>query len=112
MMASPDQLLFHYRAKDSVEKLFALIKVEMEGDRMRTHNESTTNGKTFVTFIAGIIRTSILVQMSQYLNANSTSLKKSFYPIGKHRTQDDGLKKNHKKCTHKKAKRDSGVIRP
>jgi hypothetical protein len=76
--ANPDSLLFHYRAKDAVEKLFAQIKVEMEGNRMRTHSEETTDGKTFVTFIASIIRTELHVKMSHYLGANSLSMKKAF----------------------------------
>jgi transposase len=78
MNAGPDNLLFHYRAKDAVEKLFSQIKVEMEGNRIRTHNEETTDGKTFVTFIASIIRTALHVEMSHYLSANTLSMKKAF----------------------------------
>ena len=76
--ATPADVLDHYRAKDTAEKLFSQIKVEMDGNRIRTHNEQTTEGKTFVTFIACVIRSYLLTRLSQYLTNNSTSLKKAF----------------------------------
>ena len=78
MQSSASDILGHYRAKDADEKLFSQIKVDMDGGRIRSHNESTTNGKTFVTFIACVIRSYILGKLSEYLRANSTSLKKVF----------------------------------
>jgi transposase len=74
--SSPDDILYHYRAKDVAEKMFSQIKCDMEGNRIRTHNEQTTDGKTFVTFIACVIRSHMLNKLSQYLTNNSTSLKK------------------------------------
>ena len=76
--ATPEDILYHYRAKDSVEKIFAQIKCDMEGNRIRTHNEQTTEGKTFVTFIACIMRTYMLNKLNKYLKDNSTSMKKVF----------------------------------
>ena len=76
MQSSPAEILNHYRAKDMDEKLFSQIKVDMDGSRIRTHNESTTDGKVFVTFIACVIRSYILGKLSYYLTSNSTSLKK------------------------------------
>lgn len=78
MESSPSDILDHYRAKDADEKLFAQIKVDMEGARIRTHNEETTEGKTFVTFIACVIRSYLLNKLSKYLTDNSTSMKKVF----------------------------------
>lgn len=78
MKSLPADILVHYRAKDADEKLFSQIKVDMDGGRIRTHNESTTNGKTFVTFIACIIRSYMLGKLNDYLTSNSTSLKKVF----------------------------------
>jgi transposase len=78
MMSTPSEILEHYRAKDADEKLFAQIKVDMDGRRTRTHNEATTEGKTFVTFIACLIRAHLLRTLSRYLIDNSTSLKKIF----------------------------------
>ena len=76
MESTPEDTLYHYRAKDVVEKLFDQIKCDMEGNRIRTHNEQTTDGKVFVTFVACVIRTYLLSKLNQYLKDNSTSLKK------------------------------------
>lgn len=75
---TPDDILAYYRSKDADEKIFAQIKVDMDGNRIRTHNEQTTDGKTFVTFIACVLRSYMLHTLAQYLSANSTSMKKVF----------------------------------
>jgi transposase len=49
----------------------------MRGGRVRTHNEQTTDGKIFVTFIALIIRTYILGKLAKYIASNSSSFKKA-----------------------------------
>ena len=73
---SHDDILYHYRAKDAAEKLFDQLKIDMQGTRIRTHNEQTTNGKVFVLFIALIIRTYIMEKLKKQLAEKSTSLKK------------------------------------
>lgn len=73
--ASHDDVLYHYRAKDAAEKLFDQLKVDMEGARIRTHNEETTNGKIFVLFVALIIRTYMLCKLKKQAQ-NPASLKK------------------------------------
>jgi transposase len=78
MESTPDEILWHYRAKDADEKIFSQIKVDMDGSRIRTHNQETTDGKTFVTFIACLIRTYMMCKLSEYLADNSTSMKKVF----------------------------------
>lgn len=75
---TPDDILDYYRGKDADEKIFAQIKVDMDGSRIRTHNEETTDGKTFVTFIACILRSYLMQKLTGYLAANSTSMKKTF----------------------------------
>ena len=77
MESTPEDTLYHYRAKDVVEKLFDQIKCDMDGNRIRTHNEQTTDGKVFVTFIACVIRSYLLSKLRQYLTDNSMSLKKA-----------------------------------
>ena len=77
MHSSPSEILYYYRAKDVDEKLFSQIKVDMDGKRIRSHNEETADGKTFVTFIACIIRDYLLNKLEPYLTDNSTSLKKA-----------------------------------
>ena len=76
MTSSPEQILGYYRAKDADEKIFAQIKVDMQCDRSRTHNEKTTDGKTFVTFLACVIRSCMMQKLSKYLTVHSTSLNK------------------------------------
>jgi transposase len=75
--ATAEETLQHYRAKDTIEKLFDQIKCDMEGNRIRTHNENTTDGKVFVTFIACVVRSLLLEKLNKYLTDNSTSLKKA-----------------------------------
>jgi len=75
---TPMEILDYYRAKDADEKLFSQIKVDMDGRRIRTHNERTTDGKTFIAFIACIIRSYLLTKLSSYLTDHSTSMKKVF----------------------------------
>ena len=76
MTAKPDDSLYYYRAKDADEKLFDQIKIDMGGGRIRTHNDRTTDGKVFVTFIALVIRAYMLGKLDSYIAANSSSLKK------------------------------------
>lgn len=73
---SHEDVLYHYRAKDAAEKLFSQLKVDMQGSRIRTHNEQTTNGKAFVLFVALAIRTYMMGKLKKYLTDDATSLKK------------------------------------
>jgi transposase len=75
---SYEDVLYHYRAKDVAEKLFGQLKVNMQGARIRTHNEQTTNGKAFVLFVALVIRTYIMSKLKKHLTEKPTSLKKVF----------------------------------
>ena len=76
--ASAAEILDAYRAKDADEKIFSQLKVDMDGNRIRTHTEETTDGKTFVTFVACVIRAHLLSCLSDYLTDQSTSMKKVF----------------------------------
>jgi transposase len=78
MDSTPEDILYHYRTKDAIEKIFDQIKNDMDGKRIRTHNEQTTDGKIFVTFISCIIRSYLMNKLNQYLSDNSVSLKKVF----------------------------------
>ena len=74
--ADASDLLYFYRAKDADEKIFGQIKNEMSGKRIRTHNERTTDGKTFVIFLACLLRSYLLGKLQRYLSEQSTSPKK------------------------------------
>jgi len=92
--ASPDEILRYYRDKDAIEKLFAQIKVHMDVDRTRTHNDATTDDKTFVTFVACAIRAYLTNRLSTYLKASSTSMKKAFNQLSNITiiSSDDGFR--------------------
>jgi hypothetical protein len=75
--AKPQDLLHYYRAEDSDEKLFEQIELDMRGSRARSHDERAFEGKIFVAFIALAVRAYMLGKLENYLDANSTSLKKS-----------------------------------
>ena len=51
-----------YRDRDSVEKLFEVLKTEMDYNRFRVSSTSSLRGKTFIIFIASIIRSRIYYQ--------------------------------------------------
>lgn len=78
MLSSPSDILYYYRAKDADEKLFSQIKSAIDCRRVRTHDEFTTDGKVFVTFVACAIRSYILNKLSKLIADDSTSLKKIF----------------------------------
>jgi transposase len=49
------EVLEYYRNKDNVEKIFDIVKNEMDGDRLRVHSQYNTEGRLFIKFIALII---------------------------------------------------------
>lgn len=63
------EMLNYYRNKDIVEKLFDLVKNEIDGNRLRAHNDFTNHGRLFIRFIALIL--------CAYIN-NTMSEKKLF----------------------------------
>lgn len=62
---SPEQLLTHYNNKDLVEKVFDVLKNELDAKRLRTHNGFTTQGKIFTMFISLVIHSEIVRVMNQ-----------------------------------------------
>jgi len=60
-----EEVLSHYRNKDLVEKIFDMMKNEMDGKRLRTHNDHTTVGKIFLLFITSIIISKITEVMNR-----------------------------------------------
>lgn len=56
-----------YRHKDDIEKMFDVLKNEMDGDRLRVHSRWNTEGKLFVKFVALIIymRISKIMKMNK-----------------------------------------------
>ncbi|MFZ4414999.1 MAG: IS1634 family transposase [Bacteroidales bacterium] len=59
-------LLDDYRNKDMIEKIFDVLKNEMDGNRLRVHSDTATQGKLFVKFIALIL----YMKMSKTMKEN------------------------------------------
>ena len=59
-------LLDDYRNKDMIEKIFDVMKNEMDGNRLRVHSDMATQGKLFVKFIALIL----YMKMSKTMKEN------------------------------------------
>ena len=45
-----------YRKRDSVEKIFKMLKTGLEYDTFRVHSQTSLESKTYVMFIASIVR--------------------------------------------------------
>lgn len=73
---SADEVLYYYRAKDADEKMFYCLKNYMDGDRLRTHNQETTDGKMFVLFIGLIIRSYMYNQLDEFKQTKHLTFEK------------------------------------
>jgi transposase len=78
-----DEVLSHYRNKDLVEKVFDIIKNEMDGKRLRTHNDHTTMGKIFLLFIASIIISEISTIMEKENIFKTYTVRELLYEMRK-----------------------------
>lgn len=45
-----------YRKRDSIEKIFRMLKTELEYDTYRVHSQSSLESMTYIMFIASIVR--------------------------------------------------------
>ena len=62
---SAQEALDIYRNRDSVEKIFRMLKSGLEYDTFRVHSQSSLEGKTHVVFIAGIVRNHIYQKLKE-----------------------------------------------
>ena len=53
---SASEALDIYRKRDSVEKIFRMLKMGLEYDTFRVHSQDSLESKTYVMFIASIVR--------------------------------------------------------
>ena len=58
-----ETILTNYRNKDQVEKVFDLLKNEMDGGRLRAHSQANAEARLFIKFLALIIRSEIIKTM-------------------------------------------------
>ena len=55
-----EDILTKYRSKDQVEKVFDLMKNEMDGARLRAHSQYNIDARLFIKFISLIIQSEII----------------------------------------------------
>ncbi|MHA2219010.1 MAG: IS1634 family transposase [Candidatus Hodarchaeales archaeon] len=58
-------VLTYYRKRDFVEKIFDVVKNEIDGDRLRAHSNYSMHGRLFIKFISLIIHTEISKAMKK-----------------------------------------------
>lgn len=57
------EILSNYRDKDQVEKVFDLLKNEMDGGRLRAHNQYNTDARLFINFLSLIVLSELIRKM-------------------------------------------------
>ena len=77
------RILKYYRNKDAIEKLFNIVKNEMDGRRIRSHSTINSDGRLFVKFIALIIYTKLLTVMRQKKLIKKYTVKELLYELKK-----------------------------
>lgn len=71
---SPEEIFDIYRAKDCVEKAFAIYKNDILEERLEVKSQDSINGKMFLAFIALIIRKSLDNKLRSYLTKTRIGL--------------------------------------
>jgi len=77
------EVLNIYRQRDQVEKIFNILKNEMDGDRLRAHSQYNTEGRLFVKFIALIVYAEITRVMKAKKLFKKFSIKELFAELKK-----------------------------
>jgi transposase len=65
-----------YRKRDSVEKIFRMLKTSLEYDTFRVHSQSSLESKTYAMFVAGIVRNYLFQGLKSIKESNGD--KKNF----------------------------------
>ena len=79
--ATANNIIHYYREKDIDEKMFYALKNYNDLDRLRTHQQKTTDGKLFVAFISLILRSWLNSKLCEYKKRTHLSLKKIILKI-------------------------------
>jgi transposase len=58
-----EAILLNYRDRDQVEKVFDLLKNEMDGGRLRAHSQFNTEARLFINFLALILQSELIKRM-------------------------------------------------
>lgn len=74
---TPQEALHIYSRRDFIEKAFDNLKNELDNDRMLTHNEKTTDGKSFVSFLSLIMWS----DLQRTINNNDKKVEKTIQRV-------------------------------
>ena len=77
------EILELYRRRDVIEKSFDNLKNELDMNRMHIHSEAAAEGKTFVAFIALVIRSQLLKKLGGLMTAEQMTLRKALRELDK-----------------------------
>ena len=77
------EILELYRRRDVIEKSFDNLKNELDMNRLHIHSEAAAEGKTFVAFLALVIRSQLLRQLSEVMERGQITLRKVFAELDK-----------------------------
>lgn len=72
----PKEILRIYRRKDKVEKNFDNLKNYIDFKRLRTHKDSSAEGKIFVGFISLILKSYIDYKLKDYFTKKNSTVEK------------------------------------
>jgi transposase len=78
-----EQVLTFYRKKDAIEKLFDVVKNEMDGYRLRVHSHTNTEGRMFIRFIALILYCEITKTLKENDLFKKMTVKEMFAELRK-----------------------------
>jgi transposase len=77
------EILNLYRQRDKVEKIFDIVKNEIDGDRLKVHSQYNTEGRLFIKFISLIICSEILNIMKEKDLFKKFSIKETIAELRK-----------------------------
>jgi len=79
----PIDVLRLYRRRDDIEKAFCDLKNAVDFKRLRTHSQPSTDGKTFVGFVALVLRSHILKLLQGSESTKEMTRKKALFELSK-----------------------------
>jgi transposase len=83
MLCTSEELLRIYRRRDVIEKNFDQLKNGLDFRRLRTHINKTTEGKTFVGFLALILRSCLLNKIRSQADSKKMTMNKVLIELKK-----------------------------
>jgi transposase len=78
-----ETVLSLYRQKDSLEKIFDVLKNEFDGKRLRGHSQSIVEARLFIKFLALILYSLLTQKMKSSNLFKLFSIKEIFYELKK-----------------------------